>query len=294
MLDSGFITALGTPLDETGAVVASSLSRHVEDQVEHGAAGLLVMGSMGMQAMIRQSEYAKVARVAAEAAGGKCPVYVGVMDNSIARVRDRIAVLSGLPIDGVVATTPFYHVLNQQEVYAFFVQLAAGSPFPVYMYDLPGVTKTKITTETAARLMSVPNMAGIKTGDLAMARVLHRMSGDVAPGFAVLFSGLDVFDVAYGYGLSRQLDGMFACTVSLTQTLYERLEAGDAVAAGRCLDHMLELRNLFLEVGLSGAFTLAMNVLGFPGYFGADYSAPLTEAGAVRVKETIRRIGLVP
>lgn len=77
--------ALGTPLDESGNFIASSFKKHVEDQIVTGAAGLLVMGSMGIQPCIKDSECPKVAAAAAEAAKGACPVLVGVMDNSVGR-----------------------------------------------------------------------------------------------------------------------------------------------------------------------------------------------------------------
>jgi 4-hydroxy-tetrahydrodipicolinate synthase len=79
----GFVTALGTPLDESGALIKSSFEKHVKDQIACGASALLVMGTMGNEAFIRDSVYPTVARVAVDAAGGKVPILVGAMDNSI-------------------------------------------------------------------------------------------------------------------------------------------------------------------------------------------------------------------
>ena len=123
----GFYPALGTPVDENGDLVASSLTKHVEDQVDSGAAGLLVMGTMGMQPCIKDSQCPKVAEVAAEAAGGRCPVFVGVMDNSIARVLQRIEAMKSLKIDGVVLTTPYYFTSEQDALVEFFSAIAARS-----------------------------------------------------------------------------------------------------------------------------------------------------------------------
>ena len=174
-LKNGFYTALGTPLNSEGGLEKESFLKHVEDQIEAGAAGLLVMGTMGIEAYITDSVYPDVARAGAEAGKGRLPVLVGVMDTSISRVRDRIDALKGMKIDGVVATTPYYNVLTQDEVYKFFRTLAESSPYPFYMYDLVPVTKTKITWQTAERLMKdVPNCRGIKSGDLTLARNLSR------------------------------------------------------------------------------------------------------------------------
>ena len=45
----GFVPALGTPLDKDGNVIEASLKKHINDQIEAGAVGLLCMGSMGIE-----------------------------------------------------------------------------------------------------------------------------------------------------------------------------------------------------------------------------------------------------
>ena len=88
-MEKGFYTALGTPVEKDGTFCAGSMVTQVERQVAAGASGLLVMGSMGNEPYIKNSEYRKVAEISVAAARGKCPVLVGVTDVSIARVIDR-------------------------------------------------------------------------------------------------------------------------------------------------------------------------------------------------------------
>ena len=49
MFKNGFYTALGTPLTEDGKLIENALRRHIEQQIEAGASGLLLLGSMGIQ-----------------------------------------------------------------------------------------------------------------------------------------------------------------------------------------------------------------------------------------------------
>ena len=51
-LKKGFYTALGTPVDNDGNIVAESLKKEIDMQIDAGASGLLLMGSMGMEASI--------------------------------------------------------------------------------------------------------------------------------------------------------------------------------------------------------------------------------------------------
>lgn len=292
-MTTSFYPALGTPLDSMGNVVFNSLCKHVEDQVNKKAAGLLVMGSMGIQPVIKNSEYAKVAQFAVEAAHGVCPIYVGVMDNSIARVKDRMDSLSGLQIDGVVATLPYYFQSSQEEMKTFYRAIADASPYPLYLYDLPGVTQCKIQVATVISLMSHPNIAGIKTGDIVLARVLSRKLPEVDPNFQIIYSGLDSFDVACTYGITKNLDGMFSCTADIAVAMYTALNEGNHKLAADCLDKIVGLRDVFVEVGVFPGFTHAMNLLGFEGSFHPDYASELNSNQAEKVKAFMQHIKLI-
>ena len=106
-MKKGFYTALGTPIDLQGNFNPESMSRQIEQQIEAGASGLLVMGSMGQMTYIKQDEYAKVAAESVKAAKGRIPVLVGVTDVSIHRVMDRVEALKDIDgIDGIVSTVP--------------------------------------------------------------------------------------------------------------------------------------------------------------------------------------------
>ena len=72
-MEKGFYTALGTPLDENGNFIPGSMAKQIEQQIEAGVSGLLVMGSMGQMSYIKQTEYAKVAAESAKAAAGRVP-----------------------------------------------------------------------------------------------------------------------------------------------------------------------------------------------------------------------------
>lgn len=108
-MKAGFIPALGTPLDKDGNLVLESYNKQIEDQINAGAVGILCMGSMGQQPYIRQEVCLDVAKAAVEAAAGRVPVYVGAMDCSINRAKERIAAMEKLDIAGFVFTTPYYY-----------------------------------------------------------------------------------------------------------------------------------------------------------------------------------------
>ena len=290
-MNKGFYTAMGTPFDKDGNFLPESMALHVEQQIQAGASGLLVMGSMGIEAYIKNSEYAKVAACAAEAAKGRVPVLVGVTDVSIGRVKDRIDSIAQIDgIDGVVSTVPYYSTCNQEHIFEFYNSIANYSARPVYLYDLAVVTKAATLPGTVKKLWKNPNIKGIKSGNMVTHRILMRAE-DKPADFTQMYSNIDDFDIAYNYGIDKNLDGMFACTPKTAQKMYTALAAGDMATAAKALDAILALRDLFAGTrNLLMAFTYAMNLLGCDGIFAPDYMLDVSEEEKARVKAAMEAL----
>ncbi len=290
----GFVPALGTPLDSNGNVIAESLTKHINDQIDAGAVGLLCMGSMGIEAFIRNEVYPKVAKIAVEAARGRVPVFIGAMDTSIARVKERIAALEDLDIAGLVFTAPFYSAASREQMMNFFKGVAALTKHNILLYDLPSVSQSKITYDMVLELLeTVPNFIGIKSADTVMFRKL-RLNPVVPQEFIMVYSGLDMFDIAYKGGIYNCLDGMLSCTPFNTKTMFDSMAKGDFDTAARCLDNIVALRDCFLANDLMPAFTASMNMLGYAGNFAQDYMCDVTETAVENVRQEMIRIGELP
>jgi len=288
-MNDGFYTALGTPFDDQGKFLEDSFRKQVADQIAAGTSGLLALGGMGYQPGVITEECPKVARACAEETRGACPVLVGVMDNSCHRVSARIEDLKGIEIDGVVATTPFYYSSSQDELISFFGKIADRSAYPLYLYDLPVVTKVPIAISTAEALMAHKNIVGIKSGILHTVRnLLHSPANDGS--FDILFSDLDLVDVAYTWGLRKCLDGMFSMMPKTAKAFGDALRANDMETARAVQDAISGIRNRFKEVGIYRAYSEAMNILGYEGRFSPDFMTPLNANEREFVTSGLREI----
>lgn len=287
--ENGFYTALGTPLDENGNLVEASLRNHINQQIDAGASGLLLMGSMGIEAYIKNSAYADIVRVAADEVNGRLPLFVGIMDNSIVKVKEKIDMIGNAKIDGVVLTTPYYAVLDTPQMVNWFTSIADASPYPLYLYDLAVVTKTKITLPVIDKIINHPNIKGIKTADWEMIQAIGRKYPE--SGFECFYSGLDSFDYANMMGIDKNLDGMFSCTPRNGKKMFACIKYGDYAGARKYLDNILLLRDTMIAHGLMMSFTYCMNQLGCEGNFHQDYCLPICEESKKALVDTMRTIG---
>lgn len=293
-MKQGFVPALGTPLNRDGELLRQSLKKQIEDQIHAGAVGLLCMGSMGIQAFIRQDVYAEVAKTAIDAAAGRVPVFVGAMDTSIARARQRIEQLEPLEIDGLVFTAPYYSPCTAGQMVNYFKGVAASTRHKILLYDLPGVTQSKITYDMVLELIrEIPNLAGIKSADLQMFRKL-KLNPEVPQDFIMVYSGLDTFDVAYKWGIENCLDGMLSCTPVNSGAMFRAMQQGDFSTAAARLNSIVLLRDAFVKCDLWPSYTAAMNLLGYEGNFGPDYVGTISAEQTEEIRSCMQKIGELP
>ncbi len=287
----GFVPALGTPLDENGNLLVDSFKKQINDQIDAGAVGLLALGSMGNEAFIKNSVYPDVVKAAVEANNKRVPLFVGAMDTSISRVKDRLSDIEDLDFDGVVIMAPFYAPTTPAMMMNFFKGVAASTKHDVLVYDLPVVCQAKITYDMVLELIkTVPNFKGIKSADTQMFRKL-KLNPDVPKDFIMVYSGLDTFDVAYKWGIDNCLDGMLSCTPKNTGDMFKAMANGDYEKAAECLNNIVGLRDLFVANNLWPSFTYAMNLLGCEGNFAPDYVDLVTETAKANVTAEMKRIG---
>ncbi len=288
---AGFVPALGTPLDQNGNFMEESYKKQIDDQINAGAVGVLSMGSMGQQAYLRHDVCPKVAKAAVEAADGRVPVYVGAMDCSIHRAKERIASMEHLPIAGFVFTAPYYNPCSRDQMMNYFKAVAAATEKPVFLYDLAVVTQAKITYDMVLELIKeIPNLAGIKSADTVMFRKL-KLNPDVPKDFLTVYSGLDTFDIVYKWGIDKCLDGMMTCTPANSKRLFDAMATGDYETAAVALNNIVALRDFLVGHDLWSSYSTAMNLLGYEGNFGPDYVSAIRDGYVEEIRAEMIRIG---
>ena len=290
-LKPGFVPALLTPIDANGNLDEASYRKQIEDMIQAGAVGLLALGSMGKQAFLRPSNCVEVARVAVDAAAGRVPVFVGAMDVSICRAKERIAAMEHLDVSAFVFTAPYYEALSFDEMSNYIKAVAASTKHNVMVYDLPGVTRFKFNYNFVLRLRKeVPNLIGIKSADTQMFRKLV-LDPEVPEDFIMVYSGLDTFDVAYKWGITNCLDGMLPLTPKNTEKMFKAMAEGDYDTAATCLNNIVYLRDRMAAHDLWPCASEIMHMLGYSGNHAPDWCNPIKPENVAVMRADLEKIG---
>ncbi|MFV0434924.1 MAG: aldehyde dehydrogenase family protein [Leucobacter sp.] len=228
---SGVLTALVTPFDRDENIDAEALRRVVDRSIEAGVDGVVAGGSTGDFATLTPSERRFLVDTVVEHTAGRVPVIAqtGAMTVREAIQHSRAAEASGA--DVLMLVTPWYDLLSEDEVFAYYAEVASSVELPIMLYNIPDLTGFNHSPEFVGRLAeALPNVKYIKdsSGNWDQnLRLIHELGDRVGT-----FVGWDPF--AYS-ALLEGATGVMAGTANVVPaelvSVKNRIMSGDVVGA---------------------------------------------------------------
>jgi len=269
-----FISAIGTPVTDEEQLHEEGLQMQLADQWNHGIDGVLVAGTMGAMQLLTDRTYRSLIERAVRYTAGRGEVLVGAGDAGFARSRERIEYINQFKVDGIAVLAPYFWKFSQELLVDYYRSLADVAKSPLYLYDLPTVTGTKISMETFLELAKHPNIRGAKLScDVDFVRQLVDQVDD---SFRIIVASPNLIDVLLKHGMNEHLDGMWSILPGWTVALGQCAAKGDWDGAARYQRRITEVRNLLRYHSFSG-FTAMMNARGLPGNYAPRPYSPLSE-----------------
>ena len=158
----GIIPPLLTPLTEEYNLDVPAVHGLIEHIVRGGVHGVFILGTTGEATGLKYDVRRQMVIEACLAAKDRIPVMVGVTDTSLGESLKLAYLAKDHGAMAVVAAPPYYFNLGQQELLEYYKDLANDLPLPLYLYNMPGLTKVNIDTDTAIKLSKHPNIIGLK------------------------------------------------------------------------------------------------------------------------------------
>ncbi len=291
---AGVLPALVTPLTESGTVDQPAVERLVEHVLAGGVNGLLPLGSTGETASL--DEVARRAMLAAvvKAARGRVPVICGVAQSHLAASEAEVSAAAAIGADAALVAPPFYYLIDQTTLLAFYRAVAASSPIPIFLYNIPQYTKVVAEPATVATLAREGTIKGIKDSsrDFEYFELVCGATRDL-PEFRI-FTGSDTMLFAsLAMGGAGTICGAANVAPAWAVRIYEDVRRGDWKMARDHQDQLVELVMRLRGGVFPAAIKAALELQGICSPWPAKPIAPLDARAKAALGEKLADWGLL-
>ena len=186
---TGAAVAIITPMLPDGSVDYKGLADLVEFQIKGGTDAIVICGTTGESATLKDDEHLECIRVAVETAAGRVPVIAGTGSNYTEHAVEMSKEAKARGADALLLVTPYYNKTTQRGLVASFNTIVDAASLPAILYNVPSRTGVNIESATAKELAKNPLICGIKeaSGNISQIAMTAALCGDELP----LYSGND-------------------------------------------------------------------------------------------------------
>jgi 4-hydroxy-tetrahydrodipicolinate synthase len=235
--------ALVTPFKSNFEVDLDALSKIIDFVINGGVEYIVTLGTTGETPALSKEEKIAIVQYTFEKVNNRVPVVVGIGGNNTQEVIKELETFPLHKAAAVLSASPYYNKPSQEGIFQHYKALAAASPKPVLLYNVPGRTGRNMTAATTLRLANeVENIGGIKeaSGDMAQCMQILRdrpehflvVSGDDALTLPQIATGMDgvisvaanAFPQQFTHMVRQSLKGDFKAAKTLNDVLIEAYE----------------------------------------------------------------------
>jgi 4-hydroxy-tetrahydrodipicolinate synthase len=237
---TGLYIPLITPFSTNGELAAEAFETLAHRVLDDGAAGLVALGTTAESATLSPDERYRVldicSSVCRERAAG---LIVGIGSNDTLASARALRELARWPeVSAALTVVPYYTRPGQAGVLAHFRALAADSPVPLVIYNIPYRTGQPVASQTMLELASMPGVTGVKHAVGGVDDETIRLMAAAPARFSVMAGDDVIASALLALGAAGAiLASAHICTAGFAE-LIRAWRAGDAHGA-RPLGHRL-------------------------------------------------------
>jgi 4-hydroxy-tetrahydrodipicolinate synthase len=153
-----------TPFDEAGRVDEEGLERHADGVLASGATGLVAVATTGEATALEDAERERAIAVCARVCAARDAVLVvGAGTYNTKETIARHEALADVPgVCASLAVVPYYVRPSEAAIVSHFQTVAARSPVPLIVYNIPYRTARGLGSAALLELAHSENIVGVK------------------------------------------------------------------------------------------------------------------------------------
>lgn len=230
----GIIPPMVTPLKSRDELDCAGLERLIEHILGGGVHGLFILGTTGEAPSLSYRLRRELIERACRQVSGRVPVLVGITDTAFVESVNVARSAAHAGAQGVVLAPPYYFPAGQEELLEYLQHLAPELPLPLFLYNMPSMTKLVFEPATVRRALDIPGIVGLKdsSGNMVYFHRLQQLLRE-RPDFSLLVGPEELLGETVMLGGHGGVNGGANLFPRLYVELYDAAMAGnrDRVAA---------------------------------------------------------------
>jgi 2-dehydro-3-deoxy-D-pentonate aldolase len=156
----GIVPPLVTPLRGHDELDVAGIERLLEHTLAGGVHGLFILGTSGEGTGLSYRLRKEVVERVCRQVRGRVPILVGITDTSFVEAVSMAHFAANAGATAVVTAGPYYLPVVQSELVRYIEHLGREVPVPLFIYNMPQLTKVHFAPETLRALTQVGKSGG--------------------------------------------------------------------------------------------------------------------------------------
>jgi 4-hydroxy-tetrahydrodipicolinate synthase len=283
-------------LKDRDALDLAGLERLVEHVVGGGVSGLFVLGTTGEGPSLSYRLRGELVKRVCTQVKGRVPVLVGITDTSFVESVNVTRIAADAGAAAVVLAPPYYMPEGQPELQEYIDHLVPELALPMYLYNMPPLTKVNIEVETVRRAMANPRILGLKdsSGNLIYFQKLVTLLKE-RPDWRLFTGPEELLAESVLMGGHGGVSGGANMFPKLYVALYEAAKKGDLARVRELRAKVFEVTESLYRIGKHASTIIkgikcGLSCLGICDDFMAEPFHRFREPERARVREAIERL----
>jgi dihydrodipicolinate synthase/N-acetylneuraminate lyase len=158
----GIIVPMVTPLLDRNTLDHAGIEKLVEHTISGGVHGLFILGTTGEAPSLSYAQRTDLICRVCKQAAGRVPVLVGITDTSFIESVNMAQAAFKYGAKALVLAPPYYFPAGQPELLEYLEHLLPELHLPLFLYNMPAMTKIDFAPETVIAASSFDGVAGFK------------------------------------------------------------------------------------------------------------------------------------